>query len=592
MARLDTMLQAVLHRGPDGGDAQSFGKVGLGHRRLAILDLTDEGKQPMRSHSGRCVITYNGEVYNYVELRDELVSLGHRFTSGSDTEVILAAYEAWGPSCVEKFNGMWSFAILDEARNLLFCSRDRFGVKPFYYRENEREFVFGSEIRQLLDGLPVRANERVVLDFLVTSFSDHGDETFYEGIRKLPAGCNLIYDLKTDKYEIERFYSIPKRPEWTAMDAHTASAQYTQLLDDAVKLRLRSDVPVGTCLSGGLDSSSVAALASARHAAHSGEKFVGITAVSESIRSDESAFAKAVVERSNLEWVPLKPTYDDFVATLPDVVRAQEEPYAGPSINMQWFVMREARRHGLTVLLDGQGGDETLLGYEKYYAAHVATQWRTRGVLSAARAILSARRNNSKLGFVNTAKFLVGGLSAKARFALYRRRHRYVRVMPPLPVHLSRYAKACLDEFELQKLEMSSTNLPILLRYEDKNSMAHSIETRLPFLDYRAVEAALSITAEHKIHGGWSKWVLRKGMSDRLPQEVAWRKNKFGFEAPEDLWLPRHAGIMLDTIRKSPLLGKLCDLDQLAGAFATMDLRSRWRLYSVALWERTFGIAV
>lgn len=591
LARIDRMLAAVLHRGPDGGATEGFGKVAFGHRRLAILDLSDEGKQPMHSHSGDCVITYNGEVYNYIELREELAALGHQFRSGSDTEVILAAYEAWGPACVERFNGMWAFALLDRRRNIVFCSRDRFGVKPFYFREDGHAFVFGSEIRQLLEGATVCANDRIVLDFIVTGFADHEDETFFEGVRKLPAGSNLVYDLASDTYRIERYYTIPRRANWQALDAETAARDYTALLDDAVKLRLRSDVPVGTCLSGGLDSSSVATLAAARYTpSGAAGRFVGITAVSESKRSDESAFAQAVAERADLEWVPLRPTYEDFVTTLPEVVRAQEEPYAGPSINMQWFVMRAARAHGLTVLLDGQGGDETLLGYEKYYAAHVATVWRERGPWAAWGAVSQARRNNAKLGFLNMAKFLVGGLSAPARYAFYRWRHSYVRNMPVRPAHLTAYAKACLDEFKLQNLEMTSTNLPILLRYEDKNSMAHSIETRLPFLDYRAVEAALAIRAEHKIRGGWSKWVLRRGMADRLPESVTWRKNKFGFEAPEDLWLPRHAPQMLAAIKRSRLLAKLCEPGKIEAAFAGMDLRSRWRLYSVALWEDTFGV--
>ncbi|MBV8270726.1 MAG: asparagine synthase (glutamine-hydrolyzing) [Cupriavidus sp.] len=591
LARIERMLAAIHHRGPDGGAAESFGRVAFGHRRLAILDLSDEGKQPMHSRSGDCVITYNGEVYNYIELREELEALGHHFRSGSDTEVILAAYEQWGEKCVERFNGMWALALLDRRRNIVFCSRDRFGVKPFYFREDSRAFVFGSEIRQLLDAPTVRANDRIVLDFIVTGFADHENETFFEGVHKLPAGSNLTYELESGTYRIERFYTIPRRESWQTLDAESAAKDYTALLDDAVKLRLRSDVPVGTCLSGGLDSSSVATLAAARYVANDvAHRFVGITAVSESKRSDESEFAKEVAERANLEWLPLRPTYEDFVATLPDVVRAQEEPYAGPSINMQWFVMRSARARGLTVLLDGQGGDETLLGYEKYYAAHVATVWRERGPWAAWRSISQARRNNTKLGFINMAKFLVGGLSAPARYAFYRWRHGYVRNMPARPAHLTAYANACLDEFKLQALEMTSTNLPILLRYEDKNSMAHSIETRLPFLDYRAVEAALAIRAEHKIRGGWSKWVLRRGMADRLPDSVAWRKNKFGFEAPEDLWLPRHAPQMLAAIKRSTLLAKLCDPSKIEAAFASMDLRSRWRLYSVALWEDAFGV--
>uniref|UniRef100_UPI000AC310BC asparagine synthetase B family protein n=1 Tax=Ralstonia sp. RL TaxID=1839756 RepID=UPI000AC310BC len=422
------------------------------------------------------------------------------------------------------------------------------------------------------------------------SFADHSEETFYQGISKLPAGHNLFYDLKSHSINIRRFYSIASRSEWTGKGADATAKDYVALLNDAVRVRLRSDVPVGTCLSGGLDSSSVATLAAAQYMQQSGKSFIGITAIGETPRTDESAFAKAVAEAGQMTWVPLKPTYEEFVDTLPSVVRAQEEPYGGPSINMQWFVMRTARQQGVTVLLDGQGGDETLLGYEKYYAAHIATVWRTKGMFSAMRAILDARSNNSKMGFINTAKYLVGGLSAPARYRFYQYRHRYLKSVPSMPDQLRAFAKACLDEFALQNLEITRTNLPILLRYEDKNSMAHSIETRLPFLDYRALEAALSIPAQYKIRGGWTKWVLRQGMSEKMPSTVVWRKNKLGFEAPEDLWLSKHQAIMKMKVQQSCLLGKLCNMDSLSSMFSKLDLRTQWRLYSTALWEECFGV--
>lgn len=588
---IEAMTDVIAHRGPDGS-GHFFGHgFALGHRRLAILDLSEDGHQPMLAPKSSCVIIFNGEIYNYLELRLELAAAGYAFRTKTDTEVILAAYDAWGEACVQRLNGMWAFAIYDPSRQRLFCSRDRFGVKPFYYLDDPERFAFASEIRQLLPLGRVEAETGVVLDFLLTSFSDHTEETFYRGVRKLPAGHNLVYDLRSQLFHIERFYRIGRHGEWREKDPQAAAGDYISLLDDAVKLRLRSDVPVGTCLSGGLDSSTVATLAAARYTPLAGQPFIGITAIGESPRTDESAYARLVAEAGGMTWVPLRPTYEDFVHTLPAVVQAQEEPYAGPSINMQWFVMRTAREHGVTVLLDGQGGDETLLGYEKYYASHIATVWREEGPWRAAQAVLAARRNNAKMGFVNTAKFLVGGLSAPARYCFYRYRHRYLKAAPGLPPQLSDYARACLDEFALQELEIGRTNLPILLRYEDKNSMAHSIETRLPFLDYRALEAALSIPAEFKIKDGWTKWVLRRGMDGRMPDAVTWRKTKLGFEAPEDVWLPRHLPVMWDKVLGSPLLARLCHRERLAAMFGSLDLRSRWRLYSTALWEEAFGVA-
>lgn len=587
---ISAMTDVIQHRGPDG-QGHFFGEnFAFGHRRLAILDLSVDGHQPMQHRASCCVITFNGEIYNYVELREDLEGMGYQFHTKTDTEVILAAYREWGESCVRRFNGMWAFAIFDPNKKTIFCSRDRFGVKPFYYLDEPNRFAFGSEIRQLLPFTRVKANERVVLDFLLTSFSDHSEDTFYQGIRKLPAGHNLFYDLERHEFRIERFYHIAQHKEWRAKDAESSARDYVALLNDAVKVRLRADVPVGTCLSGGLDSSSVATLAARQYTPLAGKPFIGITAIGETPRTDESAFAREVADAGAMKWVPLRPTYDDFVRTLPDVVKAQEEPYAGPSINMQWFVMRTAREQGITVLLDGQGGDETLLGYEKYYAAHIATVWRERGVLSAARAVLAARRNNSKMGFLNTTKYLVGGLSASARYRFYRYRHRYLKSAPELPAQLSAFARACLDEFALQELEITRTNLPILLRYEDKNSMAHSIETRLPFLDYRALEAALSIPGEFKIKDGWTKWVLRRGMADKMPDTVVWRKNKLGFEAPEDVWLTKHLPEMKKKVLASPLLKRLCDMEALGAMFPKLDLRTQWRLYSTALWEESFGV--
>ncbi|RJG04672.1 asparagine synthase (glutamine-hydrolyzing) [Noviherbaspirillum cavernae] len=587
---ISAMTEVISHRGPDAFGHYLGRNFALGHRRLAIVDLSEDGRQPMQYPATGCVITYNGEIYNYLELRAELESAGYQFHTKTDTEVILAAYAAWGEACVQRFNGMWSFAIYDPHKEILFCSRDRFGVKPFYYLDDAGRFAFGSEIRQLLPLAGAQANEQVVLDFLLTSFADHADETFFKGIHKLPAGHNLIYDLNSHVFRIERFYRITQQPQWTSKGVEQAAGDYVGLLDDAVKVRLRADVPVGTCLSGGLDSSSVATLAAKRYAPLAGKPFIGITAIGESPRTDESAFAQEVAKEGGMKWVPLRPTYDDFVRTLPDVVAAQEEPYAGPSVNMQWFVMRTAREQGITVLLDGQGGDETLLGYEKYYAAHIATVWREKGVFSAVRAVLDARRNNAKMGFLNTAKYLIAGLSAPARYRFYRYQHRYLKALPPLPSQLSAYSRACLDEFALQELEISKTNLPILLRYEDKNSMAHSIETRLPFLDYRALEAALSIPAGFKIKDGWTKWVLRKGMADKMPASIVWRKNKLGFEAPEDLWLGKHRSQMKSTVLASPLLNKLCDIATLGAMYEKLDLRTQWRLYSTALWEEKFGV--
>jgi len=589
---IKAMTDIISHRGPDGDGYLVEQSLALGHRRLAILDLSEHGRQPMDYGNSGLTLTFNGEIYNYIELRHELAEFGYTFTSDTDSEVILAAYDRWGMECVQRFNGMWAFAILDRRRNLVFLSRDRFGVKPLYYIETDDVFAFGSEIRQLLPFLGSRkANMDVLRAYLVTDAAELNDQTFFAGVERLPGSYRGIYDLTTNSFTTSRYYTIPQRPDVSALAAPDALATFSDIFEDAVRLRLRSDVRVGTCLSGGLDSSSVATIASDLYHTESTEAFAAITAVSEDPKSDESAFAKMVVDKQNLNWLTIKPSYQDFADSLPAVVRTQEEPFGSPSIIMQHFVMRTARANGITVLLDGQGGDETLLGYEKYYTAYIVSSLRERGMRATFSALSAMGRNNSKMNAFNTAKYLIAGLIAPARYEFYKRRHSYFQRHGASPPHLALFAKAQWDSFQLQRLEMESTNLPVLLRYEDKNSMAHSIETRLPFLDYRLVEISLSLQQSMKMNDGWTKWILRQAMDHRMPDAIVWRKNKFGFEAPDELWQRNHYNEMEKAVFASPLVRELTDTRRLRSRYRRLDKRSRWRLYSLALWEDAFRIA-
>ena len=592
LAIVEAMIALIDHRGPDGRGTYVSGSLGLGHRRLSIIDLSEEGRQPMTSASGHLTITFNGEIYNYLELRSELCLLGHRFRSNSDTEVILAAYLEWGESCVSRFNGMWAFAIHDVRAGIVFCSRDRFGVKPFYYHDATSGFYFSSEIRQLLPWCNrVEANTELITDFLLTSLADHTDDTFFRRVAKLPAGHNLIYQLSDHRYEIRSYYELRRDDSLRKLSAVDAIQLYRSRLQDSVRLRLRADVPVGTCLSGGLDSSTVATLAAPIYENASGKPFSAITAVSEQESNNEALYAQKVVEHSQLRWLKVRPEFNDFLDSLPGVVRAQEEPFGSTSLTMQYFVMKEARKYGIPVLLDGQGGDETLLGYPKYYGSYLVAALRNRGVSGFIDALRAAGTNNSKMTLSNALFFLFGGLVAPARYLVYLARHQYLTKRPAYPSHLSDFARASWDDFDLQKLEITRTNLPVLLRYEDKNSMAHSIETRLPFLDYRVVETALSLPGNFKIREGWSKWVLRKAMDERMPNEITWRKNKFGFEAPENIWMQKHLPEMKASVLRSSLILDLAKKAVIEKRFELLNLRTQWRLYSIALWEKEFGVS-
>lgn len=585
------MTDLVAHRGPNGEGHFTEGSVALGHRRLSVLDLSDHGAQPMSDADGRYVIVFNGEIYNYIELRQELRGFGHDFRTETDTEVILAAYRHWGEDCVSRFNGMWAFAIYDRRLKRVFLSRDRFGVKPLYYYQKDGMFAFASEIRQLLPFVSsVEAELDLVRAFLVTNGTDLGESTFFKGIFRLPASHNAILDMEKRKLSPSRYFELRKQADTGALGIEEAIERFHALLESSVSLRLRSDVKVGTCLSGGMDSSSVAAIASRQHRKIAEGRFGAITAVSEQESNNEAGFAKMVADSSDLDWHTVRPTYDDFVSSLPAVVRAQEEPFGGASLTMQYFVMKTARDNGITVLLDGQGGDEILLGYEKYYGAFVASAFKSGGFPALVSALFATAKNNSKMRSLNLVKYILGGLSAPMRNYYYKRQHRHLAGVDFNFQHIRKFASSSSDSFNLQKLEIESTNLPILLRCEDKNSMAHAIEARLPLLDYRLVEFCLSLPDSYKIRDGWSKWIMRKAMSPQLPEAVAWRKNKFGFEAPDDLWLGRHSTEMERTVMTSPMIGELAHKNALLEGWRRLDKHSRWRLYSVALWEQEFKV--
>lgn len=588
---IEAMTRMVAHRGPDGEGFFLEGNVGLGHRRLAIVDLSANGAQPMTAGRGQHTVVFNGEIYNYVELRSELQALGHVFDTRTDTEVLLAAYAEWGSGCVSRFNGMWSFALYDRIRGRLFCSRDRFGEKPFYYMRNHNWFAFGSEIRQLLPFLSKRrVNHHALIKFIMGAGSEEVNNSFFDGVEKLPGGHNLIIDIYSGKQSIERYYEL--KIDYTLAKVHDGEAveRFSAALSDAIRIRLRSDVTVGTCLSGGLDSSSIATLAAAIYSQDAQRPFAAITACSEQSNNDESDYAALIVKHNHMLWHKVRPNYDDFVATLPAVVEAQEEPFPSASIVMQYFVMQTARQYDIPVLLDGQGGDEILLGYDRYFAAHYLNEARNKGWGSALAAISISRTNNASISIRRMLGYLAYFNSPKLRWYNYRHRNSYLRAFPEMFDELRLYADASKDIYALQKLEIERTNLPALLRFEDKNAMRHSIETRLPFLDYRLVELALSLPGSTKISDGWTKHVLRKSMAGKMPDSIVWRRNKMGFEAPERLWFPRHRATILSMVRGSQLLASVCRIEELLRNFDSLDELTKWRLYSVALWEHAFEV--
>jgi asparagine synthase (glutamine-hydrolysing) len=583
---VERMLEGLEHRGPDGRGVYADESVCLGHLRLAIIDLSDAGLEPFASADGVHQLVFNGELYNYLELREELRAKGHHFRTQTDTEVLLAGYREWGARCVERFNGMWAFAIWDSERRTLFASRDRLGVKPFYYKLEGDRLAFASEPWVLAEDR--RANLRAVRDYLEQGYLDEGDETFFASVKRLPPAHSLEFG--PHGLRLERYWALgPHEPP------PDAAAAVRETFLDAVRLQLRADVPVGTCLSGGIDSSSIA-VAVARHE-HDRQKTV--TAFFEDAGFDERPYAQAVVDRTGAEahWVTFTP--DDLVDDLPAIVQAQGEPFGSTSICAGWYVMREASRAGLTVMLDGQGGDELFAGYRAYFGYRVSDLLR-RGRIGEAAAELRAfaQVNGPRWGAVAVVNPHVPErvrLAARARL-----RGAASLAGPALPSNsLLRSSNGSPFPDRLrrhQELVLSRRGLPELLRYEDRNSMAHSLEARVPLLDHRLVELAFSLPGDELIRRGETKSVLRRALDDLLPPEVRHRRDKLGFVTPEARFLRGRLGELAADVFSSRAFAERGFVDTAAARRRLERHRSGeltagmelWRALNLELWARRF----
>ena len=585
--RIRRMNDRAAHRGPDGHGYFHAPGIALGHRRLAILDLNPRGAQPM-ARGDRFQIVFNGEIYNFVELRAELEALGHAFVTGTDTEVILAAYAEWGPDCLQRFNGMWAFAIYDAKERELFLARDRFGVKPLYYIANAREFGFSSEIKQVLSLLPSAvADSSVLLEWIALSFENHRPETMFRGVSSLPPGHRMWVKVPDGAFRMERWYSLGTNERAGGMTPAEGARALLETLEDAVRLRLRADVRVGTCLSGGLDSSATSALASRLCRATGGGRFLAVHARATEGAIDESCWASQVSKNEDLDLSVVTPSLEDFVSSLDDVVFTQEEPFLSPSIFMGWHVFREARAKSCPVMLNGQGADEVLLGYERYFTAATIGQPWWRKLVSA---YFESRR--SRLTLFDALRYKAYFGWSRVRGSRLRRRS-FLREDVADRVDFSwieRSAESFRDVRRMQEAEITCWQLPKLLRYEDRNSMRHSIETRLPFLDYRLVELGVSMPVCCKINRGWTKYALRLAMQGILAPDIVWRTDKVGFEAPTKTWIHGHEREARGAIAESRIIGSICDREALLSGFGHMDPWRQWQFLNLAAWERVFDV--
>lgn len=531
------------HRGPDDEGYFIDNHLGLGHRRLSIIDLSEKGKQPMGNENGDILVIYNGEIYNYIELRKELKAKGHKFRSDTDTEVILHAYEEHGFECLKQFNGMFSFALYDRNKGLLFCARDRYGIKPFYYYKDDKRFIFASEIKAILqdDSIPRKQNDKIIYDYLVFNRFDHSEQTFFENIYRLLPSHYLV--IKNNKMKIEKWWKTEVR-EKNKSDLHSSSAEFGKLFKDSVRLRLRSDVPVGSCLSGGLDSSSI--VCTVNELIKERENFQTFSAVYDrEWERDETEFIEMVLARTGFKGNYTSPDGKTLLEHLETFIYSQEEPLGHSSFFAQWMVMRLARDKKIKVLLDGQGGDELMAGYMYMFGFYYYELFRKKKFLTLMNEMMGTYRNHRNIAGFYLFLFLLASRSVQEEIAHKVSVGSEITLRKWLARNFSdRYkgTSEILEDFinspdlnnALQKHIVHK--LEHLLRCEDKNSMAFSIETRLPFLDYRLVDFMFSLPSKFKINKGTTKVILREAMKDTLPEKITYRKSKFGFETKDDDW--------------------------------------------------------
>jgi len=544
--QLVSMTDALSHRGPDGAGywRDPGGDVLLGHRRLSILDLSDAASQPMHFRN-RYTIIHNGEIYNYKELREELGKKGYSFKTQSDTEVILAAYDHWEDECVDHFNGMFAFAIWDEELKELFAARDRFGEKPFYYYFDGQYFIFASEMKAIwAAGIEKQANLRLLFNFLTIGYVDNPErpeETFYSNISKLPPASILYYNPASKELSVEKYWDLDIAAVNKKITDADAIEKFNFLFTESVRKRLRSDVSIGTSLSGGLDSSSVAAIASGLGADHFQPQ--AFTAVFPGFDKDESAFSKEVADTFHLEQITTAVTADDLLKNWDKLCYHQEEPFGSASVFPQFKVYELSKKNNTKILLDGQGADEILAGYSKYYKWYWQELFVKRKLVSSGE-IKAAKKIGVQESF--TAKNIMAALFPdfasvilERQYLLKALRQEYLnRDFIRLQSKEAYYSTP--SHFNLNGALYFNTcihGLEELLRYADRNAMAHGCEVRLPFLDHELVEFVFSLPSRFKIRQGWTKWLLRTSMNEKLPACIAWRKDKVGFEPPQQQWM-------------------------------------------------------
>ncbi|NMB36520.1 MAG: asparagine synthase (glutamine-hydrolyzing) [Bacteroidales bacterium] len=586
------MMQKQKHRCPDDNGVFSDKSVALGFVRLATTESSELDQQPMVDETRDYVIVYNGIIYNYVELREELITKGTEFKTNSDTEVLLNMYIEYGKECLDRLNGVFAFVILNKKNNTVFGARDRFGVKPFYYFHNKEQFIFASEIPPILEVFDqdTKPNELVIYEYLLHNRTDQTENTFFEEIKKLQHGH--YFEIEDNQLVINRWYNVADKIKNCDGD----SKKYKQLLVDAVKIRLRGDVPVGVCLSGGLDSSTIASIISKELNNNEIPTFSAVYNKGE--YGDESDFINLYKgELKNMYFITPNATL--LLSNLEHFIRIHAEPIPSTSPFAQYCIMSLAKKY-VGVTIDGQGADEVLAGYHYFfgfYFKELLRQTKFRRLFKEISQYWKKHKSLNGLKFLLyflLPSFLKNEVSVFGKSYLYNDFVKRVTSSRKTTIISELYGSRNLNESLINHFEYK---LEHLLKWSDRNSMAFSLESRTPFLDYRLVEYTLSTPSEYKIRNGETKYILRQAMKGLLPEQIRKRRDKIGFETPQDQWFrtPEFQTLISDILNSESFRNRRIINPQKALNLYSKHLKKEiniskdiWKWIHLELWFREF----
>jgi len=599
-----SMTDSLVHRGPDDWgiytnisnennnqhirfNSSSLPPFALGHRRLSIIDLSQAGHQPMVDEENELIIVFNGEIYNYVELRAKLKGQ-YSFKTNSDTEVLLASYLLKGKDMLLDLDGMFSFLILDIKQRKVFAARDQTGIKPFYYFFNNNSFWFASEPKVILNGLSSTGTPDINLlsEFLILGVSDHDERTFYKNINQLEPSHYLEVTLETGALNIQQYWTPPSIELNQNFEASVR--RYKSIFETVVSRQLRSDVTVGSSLSGGIDSSAIVAT-SGKILGKNAKNYKTLTFSFPGFINDESEMAKKVANRAGLPWISIEPSLNTLQNDLEKMIEKMAEPFSTLSMFAQYKVMEEAKRNGITVMLDGQGGDEVYLGYPRV-VQRVIFHYLRNGRLSD--SINELRKLNKNLSLSYKNMILGNAYFNSKKIAYTRKKAIFSRYLKPdlenaVRSEVVEDMYAPKNIYAKQNDELLKYLLPRLLRYADRNSMAFGIEQRVPHLSKLILENNLALPIEHRVKNGWSKYMVRKSMNGLVPDEILWSKVKRGFDIPQTFWVDKLSNYLSERISSSDKANTLFKKELVLKDLKTSSKQGSpylWRTISSILW--------